>query len=247
MKIALCLSGQPRFIENHFQVYKQILLDHYDVDVFVHTWWDPNNLSQHSVIPDRSERTYSPHALNAIYQLYQPKKMVHELPKFWTRQYEITEKQLEEGPSWAKNAVGGLDAGKRYLCNMTNSMWYSIMMANLLKEQYSVDNTIEYDMVVRGRFDFVPHVLLDFNQFILKEDDIVCHSTGLPYDMPHDWFAFGPTESMNAYCGIYNHINELVKQSNRLDGWWCNELLIKHHLNNNNITIRHANLSVLQR
>ena len=78
----------------------------------------------------------------------------------------------------------------------------------------------------------------------LKDDEILCHSTGLPYEMPHDWFAIGRTEPMNAYCGIYHHINEIIKQSIRMDGWWCNELHIKHHMNNNNIKVRHENLLV---
>ena len=78
----------------------------------------------------------------------------------------------------------------------------------------------------------------------LKKDEIICHSTGLPYGMPHDWFAIGKTESMNVYCGVYNHINEIIKQSIMKDGWWCNELHIKHHLKNNNIKMIHKNLLV---
>ena len=62
--------------------------------------------------------------------------------------------------------------------------------------------------------------------------------------MPHDWFAIGRTEPMNAYCGIYHHLNEIIKQSITMDGWWCNELHIKHHMNNNNIKVRHENLLV---
>lgn len=42
MKIALCLSGQPRSFEKGFEYHKKNLLDHYDVDVFIHTWLDKN-------------------------------------------------------------------------------------------------------------------------------------------------------------------------------------------------------------
>ena len=38
MKIALCFSGQPRSYEKGYEYYKKNLLDHYDVDVFIHTW-----------------------------------------------------------------------------------------------------------------------------------------------------------------------------------------------------------------
>ena len=128
---------------------------------------------------------------------------------------------------------------------MTNSMWYSIMMANLYKEQYAVENGVEYDYVVRCRFDFAPHGIINFPGLNLAKNQILCHSTGLPYGMPHDWFAIGRTESMNAYCGIYHHLDGIIKQSIEEDGWWCNELHIKHHMMNNNITLTHANLMVL--
>ena len=62
--------------------------------------------------------------------------------------------------------------------------------------------------------------------------------------MPHDWFAIGKTDAMNAYAGTYNYIRGIIKQSNQLDGWWCNELHIKHHMKNNNIKIIHENLMV---
>jgi hypothetical protein len=45
MKIALVLSGQLRSVSEGFKYIKQNLLDHYDVDVFFHTWvknWDRN-------------------------------------------------------------------------------------------------------------------------------------------------------------------------------------------------------------
>jgi len=41
MKIALCLSGQARSFEKGFEYHKKNLLDHYDVDVFIHTWSNP--------------------------------------------------------------------------------------------------------------------------------------------------------------------------------------------------------------
>ena len=38
LKIALCFSGQPRSFEKGFEYYQKNLFDHYDVDVFIHTW-----------------------------------------------------------------------------------------------------------------------------------------------------------------------------------------------------------------
>ncbi len=41
MKIALCLSGQPRCVKQGYEYHKKNLLDHYDVDVFCHVWEAP--------------------------------------------------------------------------------------------------------------------------------------------------------------------------------------------------------------
>lgn len=38
MKVALCLSGQPRSFEAGYEYHKKNLLDHYNVDVYMHTW-----------------------------------------------------------------------------------------------------------------------------------------------------------------------------------------------------------------
>jgi hypothetical protein len=38
MKIALCFCGQARSFEKGYEYYKRNLLDHYDVDVYIHSW-----------------------------------------------------------------------------------------------------------------------------------------------------------------------------------------------------------------
>lgn len=43
MKIALCFCGQARSFEKGYEYYKRNLLDHYDVDVFIHTWSFPES------------------------------------------------------------------------------------------------------------------------------------------------------------------------------------------------------------
>lgn len=38
MRIALCLTGQPRALEEGFSYYQKNLLAHYNIDVFCHSW-----------------------------------------------------------------------------------------------------------------------------------------------------------------------------------------------------------------
>jgi hypothetical protein len=51
MKIALCLSGQPRSFQKGYEYHKLNLLDHYDVDVYIHS---------HSHIPQELIDLYKP-------------------------------------------------------------------------------------------------------------------------------------------------------------------------------------------
>ena len=41
MKVALCLSGRARSFKEGYEYHKRNLLDHHDVDVFIHTWSGP--------------------------------------------------------------------------------------------------------------------------------------------------------------------------------------------------------------
>lgn len=43
MRVALCLSGKPKSYKAGYEYHKRNLLDHHDVDVFIHTWKDNDN------------------------------------------------------------------------------------------------------------------------------------------------------------------------------------------------------------
>ena len=88
MKIALCLSGQPRVVEvGYNKLYNTILKDN-DVDVFIHTWFDPENLSTQSAIPGREGHTLASNAIDKLVHLYQPKKIIVDKPKTRTRRLD---------------------------------------------------------------------------------------------------------------------------------------------------------------
>ena len=38
MKIAICISGQPRNFKQSYPILKEYFLDKYDCDVYFHTW-----------------------------------------------------------------------------------------------------------------------------------------------------------------------------------------------------------------
>ena len=238
MKVALCLSGQPRVIEVGYQKLKDALLDHNDVDVFVHTWFDPDNLSTESVIPGREGHQINPHAIDQIIDLYKPKAISVEQPKTWNRQFEYPQKTFEKAHTWALEIPGDnpIEKATGYLDNTTHCMWYSILMSNITKERYATESNTHYDWVIRNRFDYGPHVTIEFME--PPEDDSAVyyqHNPDHPDGMVGDWYAMGSTNAMNVYSGLFNCLGQLVRQSNKEDGYWCNELILKHHLKNNSI------------
>ena len=235
MKVALCLSGQPRVVDIGYQKLSQAILQHNDVDVFIHTWFDPENLSTQSVIPGRESHTLDSLAIEKLQRYYQPKKILVEKPKSWKRSYGFLDKCFTNAWTWALEVQGGLDVAKEYINNTTHSMFYSMMMANLIKEQYSAETGVEYDLVIRNRIDYSPHVVLNLNDISIDDDTLVYQDLNQPDGMISDWFGMGTTNTMNVFCGVYNQIGQLIRQSSEVDGFWCNELLLKHHIENNKI------------
>lgn len=61
-KLALCLSGQPRSYFDAYQYIKKNLLDHFNVDVFVHSWKNSNKLIQLKIYEEINS-IYSPKLL----------------------------------------------------------------------------------------------------------------------------------------------------------------------------------------
>lgn len=59
-RVALCISGQTRCVEQGFQFHKRNILDGNDVTVFVHTWTSPNTIK--------------------VLELYQPTSIIVESP-----------------------------------------------------------------------------------------------------------------------------------------------------------------------
>ena len=235
MKVALCLSGQPRVVDIGYQKLSQAILQHNDVDVFIHTWFDPKNKITQTVIPGRESHTLDSLAIEKLQRYYQPKKILVEKPKSWKRSYGFPDKCFTNAWTWALEVQGGLDVAKEYINNTTHSMFYSMMMANLIKEQYSAETGVEYDLVIRNRIDYSPHVVLNLNDISIDDDTLVYQDLNQPDGMISDWFGMGTTNTMNVFCGVYNQIGQLIGQSSEVDGFWCNELLLKHHIENNKI------------
>lgn len=154
MKIALCLfgliggnagiGGRGKQInpKNAYKYYKKNLIDHYDVDVFIHSW--------------------SIDLKDQLIELYKPKKNIIENQ----RKFEdvslknfgynsIEELRAIEPYREPYTDFSDLHAYKNFetLLWRSYSRWYSTMMSINLKKEFELANDFKYDFVISSRFD----------------------------------------------------------------------------------------------
>lgn len=106
MKVALCLSGQPRSFEKGYEYHYKNLLKHYDVDVFYHTWnetevlldkvrqlWQPTKITCTNVFNDGSFDKYN----RTTDFRFPPKNTAHMLYSVFRSILLKKEYELEKG------------------------------------------------------------------------------------------------------------------------------------------------------
>jgi hypothetical protein len=168
MRIAVCISGQPRTwkvsyksILNFFQLGEEV-----KVDYFIHAW-DTNSYRDMNTprwecadykIDNNDEEYNINKAFNPVYMIYE---------KYEPEQYKT---------NWA-------------------SMFYSFMRSVFLKMKYELENDFEYDIVVKTRFDinFPQNGMNSFNApinkfFIHKIDPLTAYTTCSINRFPSEFF-----------------------------------------------------------
>jgi hypothetical protein len=83
MKIALCLSGQPRFVEEAYPNIFKTIIEPNDPDVFLHAWYDKDmigtnfvNYSVNGWDNNKDKSKYQKGTDLKILDLYKPKKYI---------------------------------------------------------------------------------------------------------------------------------------------------------------------------
>jgi hypothetical protein len=219
MKIAICVSGQPRNFKQSYESLKSNFLDKYNCDIYFHTW-KVNNFESTNFGFGNNQYFLTENDYNELINLYHPKKYILEQPI-------IFDASGYKCPIW------------RQPLNNTLSMFYSIYKSIQLIEE-------EYDYVIRTRFDIDYSKLnLELPQegIILPEwnTDIRVKDRGY-----YDVFAIGKQPDMILYSQIFSNVIGYVTNDEQfityLQGGWPgqdsplrNEYLLKWHLLKNNI------------
>jgi hypothetical protein len=200
MKVALVLTGLMRCWEKALPVFKQLVIDRYDADVYIHTWSEVGYYTGKGYLPQENgfvktvegERGF--HAsgelidANAIMQAYNPVAFaIEDFTKFDAR-----------FTAEAERFPNGLTRPKNTLCQA----YKAYMGASLLPL-----NT--YDIVVRAR----PDIVLEHDTgTFLYDTFLTLPSRNSRNQGTGDSIQIGSQADIETYCQMYQHIDELYDE-----------------------------------
>jgi len=157
MKIAVCISGQPRFYQHGYKYLHELFTKYpmYTFDIFIHCWFSESDIGTrypHSYYRDinESELVIQPNTDKFIRELYCPKMIVFEpIRQFDTS--DICDSLIDETTT----------ARQRSNYNNVMSNMYSKYMTNQLLVTYMNTHQQTYDLVIGTRFDYLNHFVID--------------------------------------------------------------------------------------
>lgn len=216
MKIAICLSGQPRSLKYTIPSIINYFQGDYEVDYFCHSW-NYNTWKQKT-----NEIFHSPNEVIETETLYS------DLSVFKPKKALV--QSFEEGT----------------IRGPWHSLCYSLMMSNNLKKQYEIENNFRYDVVVKARYDVIYDPNKKFTPKVTCDDNLVLfinHSGRAPAEYNRinisDVFFFGNSYTMDVVTDIYRFV--YAKHSNfRADNIenLGPGVLISEYCNNTNVIFK---------
>jgi hypothetical protein len=213
MRIALCLSGQPRGLPTNLPYLLEGLIKPSGItDIFIHSWFDESLIGKpfSSAQPHQTGNlgTWLPDTVELLEYL-RPKKLLVEKPK----EFEHLS-HLENLPSAIQTQLA--------------SMFYSIYMANKLKSDYENENGFKYDLVIRTRPDCLYYKQHNITDHLADDWKNVLHVPhmyqyereykyypvvgGGEYQALSDTFAYGSSEIIDKFCSVYPNFEEIYNK-----------------------------------
>ena len=224
IKIALCLSGEPRYSMVCFPYIYESFIDiekEFDVDIFTHFRTNFRSLF-----------------------LYKPKGYLYEPNSKNTLFTHLDSLSL---PSELKQQKSFYDA----YTDQTNIIINPIMMFDAIKKCTNLAlNYDKYDIIIRCRFDFITDNKLNissiikdilsekYNLFIPKKDFRTpkeIHQSEIEYN---DQLAIGDPNSMEYYSNLIEYLPKLLNITKE----WRSERWLYEYLNQSNIKIHQHSL-----
>ena len=222
MKIALCLFGQPRFVNQTFPYIFENLCKGYDVDVFCHFWFDEdlvNKPYKYGGDGGWEKQRISANAVEEALQLYGPKLYkVEKSKRFIDTSLKTDYCYYPNGEivPWSKHWKESDEP--HYIQRIVNNIFsqlYSINQSNLLRKEYEYSINRKYDWVVKCRTDAEVRHKVKYEEY---DPNVVNYSGWLDKADGEilDWMNFGGSKAMDplmsAFCFMDHILERCEKQ-----------------------------------
>lgn len=235
MKVALCLSGQPRFLEKAYPFIQNCLIEPNNADVFFHTWFDNSLVGKRFVsnkngIPmEDAGGSFDARTPELLQKLYNPKSFEISTP------LSLSDSNLPVDCILSTHAT---TYTRSEFVSMLYSSWFSIQRSNNLKELYRLQNGIHYDFVIRARFDASLNMPIPCR--LLSPGCLYVDNRELPPNMVPDWFGISSNEISNIYASGFNSLERFAYSPNSND-LICGENIVYRLMAVHNIPIVRIN------
>ena len=244
-RIAIIFSGLPRRSIQNINRFNRFLNDTDNVDVFIHSWSDPKNRSYNSPNPLRLSEKSLPLQDVLIDWLYKPIARKKDKPESWELEgLRITDLALEKFHDYWGGYARGREYFKDHILSNNISMWRSIFLGYRIFDDYKQSNNLEYQYVLRMRFDVLPELNLPEILKLAEIDKVLIPETGHPIGMANDWFAVGTPKLMEIYTNMFAEFPEIFELVQKKYGAWCNEYGLSEHLARQKILVKTSNLKM---
>jgi hypothetical protein len=230
MKIAICISGQPRFVEEMFPNFKKNILDsnpNHEIDVFVHTWYSEDIIEK--PLYDNVYSSFSGGAkipknvIDTITKLYNPVRFEYNANMEMYKNINWGGSDERKWKSHVESSLSKEDWIKKKTID-TYSYWYSNLKVNLLKKEFELLNNFTYDLVVRTRFDNIYNSPILFDR--LSPDNLHYQELNQPPGCVSDWINISSSKNMDIISSIFTTLETISEYSLRDYNTFTNEYLI---------------------
>ena len=216
IKIALCLSGEPRSSMFCFPYYYETLLQDnllFETDVYIHSWKNFRALPLYNPINHKIDIIDQNQYLNNLFNTSGLNNLLS------------VKKELEFFGNLTKKRI---------------KLYNTLLMYSSIKKCFELINQ-PYDIIIRGRFDLFFPDKLDLTASLLdlilyKNSDIIVPFKAHNLDSPHitDQFAIGTPKAMKIYSTLIDNISSIVEKTESV----IPEIILSQHLRDSNLRIK---------
>jgi len=217
-RVAICLSGQPRFLDRCWPSIKRHLVAPLEADIFGHFWCSVSKLSIDQLLYTSDASKFVQYIKLNPDILKQFNYVVYE-PQLYFDQSLYKSSCTEENSRMQSKSFQGV-----------LSMHYSIWRADQIRQIYEADKG-RYDLIIRCRTDMEWHQEPNWDEILhLSKFGIITpdHET---YGCVNDQVAFGTSRDIGEYSLCYFNIPALFRAGTNFHP----ETILRDHLKNRGV------------